>query len=243
MKKISLIIFGIFLISLIGAFPICVDKDPPKWENGSLTLTSSGNNIQLTWTAATDVPTCSGISHYDIYRGINGGNLSLIGNTSNTNYLDKNLQDGTYTYMIHAIDLVGHLESLGISNTISLGGITPSGRRGGGAWLSFWECGEWGECINGTQTRTCSDIRGLQADMIETRECFLEFIPTGQESEENETLTLTTTPPGFFAGITGAVIGAFGTGGTVLMIGIILIIIVLAVLATRQSSVKARKRK
>jgi len=87
-------------------------------------------------------------------------------------------------------------------------GKTYVSRRGG--YSSYWECGEWSECINGTQIRTCEDVTRLQVEMIETRGCFPEFIPIGQETETNETeetITLTTISPGFFATITGAVVG------------------------------------
>ena len=182
MKKIFLIIFGVFLISLISAFPICVDKTPPSAPS-NLILTKVSNGIQLTWNPATDVPNCSGIDYYDIYRGFNGESLSLVGNPTSPSFLDNiNPQVGTYTYIVHAWDLAGHNEGNGISNTLTISGPPPSGGGGGGgSRTSFWECGEWSECINETQERTCEDINRLQADRIETKECVPEFIPTGQE--------------------------------------------------------------
>jgi len=115
--------------------------------------------------------------------------------------------------------------------------------RGGGS-SSYWECGEWGDCINATQTRTCSDIGGVQEDRIETRGCFPEFIPIGQETETNETeeaITITTTS-GFFATITGAVVGVLRTEGTIVVISfIILIVIIIGFIIAR--NYKLRKQR
>lgn len=130
--------------------------------------------------------------------------------------------------MIHVFDLAGHNEGEeALSNSLYLSspsGPIPSGGGGGGS-SSYWECGEWSECINGTQTRTCSDIGGVQEDRIETRECFPEFIPTETTPFEEE-ITEGEITPGFFAGITGAVIGALGTGGTVAVVIILIIIVI-----------------
>lgn len=248
MNKIFLILFiGIFLISFAsaeGIGKICVDLDPPTWpENSSLSLiVINGNNIQLTWTAATDIPSCSGIDHYNIYRSTDGTTFPPIGISQTNTYTDSGLLSGkTYYYIIHAEDLVGHNESLGISNTITLGVVSPppSGGGGGGA-ITYWECGEWGDCINGTQERICTDIHKLELNRTETRGCFPEFIPTGQKSEVNETITSSTTTPGFFAGITGAVIGALGTGGSIAVLVFVVLVVLLAVLAARQSKVEAK---
>jgi len=110
----------------------------------------------------------------------------------------------------------------------------------GGRSSSYWECGEWSDCINGTQTRICEDINRLKADRIETRECILEFIPIRQETETNETEETITTTSGFFPTITGAVIGGV-TNFVKSELGIItfisLIVILIIIFAIR------RKRK
>ena len=115
---------------------------------------------------------------------------------------------------------------------------------GGGGRSSYWECAEWGECINETQTRTCNDISGIQEDRIETRECFPEFIPTWQESEENETITITTTPAGFFATITGRVVGGvtnFVKSGAGIILFISLIVILTVFFIVRRYKLKQQK--
>ncbi len=229
-------LIGLFLINIVIADQeICIDFDPPS-SPSNLILTESNGNIQLTWAAATDIPDCSGISHYDIYK-----NSAFLISVEETNYLDKDLLDGVYTYTIYPWDLAKH-EGIGISSKpITIGdngnGGDTSGRRGGGP-SSYWECGEWSECINETQERTCVDIGGISSDRTETRDCFPEFIPTWQEPEENETITVTTTPSGFFATITGAVVGTLGTGGTIVASIFVIAIVALAIVF----GVKGRKK-
>jgi len=236
MKRILLtILMGIFLINLASSIIICIDLDPPSLMNSSLTLTASGDNIQLyniqlSWTPATDIPDCSGIDYYDIWVSTNGINFSLIANTSDTTYTDTSLSYGnTYYYMIHVFDLAGHNEGEeALSNSLYLSspsGPTPPGGGGGGGSSSYWECGEWSECINETQERVCEDVMGTFFNRTETRECFPEFIPTGEGKETEEIIT-ETTPPGFFAGITGGVIGTLGTGGTIVAIIVLIIIVI-----------------
>jgi len=216
MKRIFLtLILGIFLINLVSAFSVCVDKTDPTWlENSTLTLTSSGMNIQLSWTNATDIPECSGIDHYEIYRGFNGGILNNIENTSDISYSD-NVQDyGTYTYMIHAIDKIEHRESDGISNSITISKSSGGTGGSGGGTTSFWECGEWSECSNETQMRSCEDLKGYLNNRTESRTCILNFVPEETGSEEEIPTQPAAENEGFFATMTGAVIGTLGKGGT-----------------------------
>lgn len=220
-NKIFLFLFiGMFLISFVsagGIGKICIDLDAPTWpENSTLILTSSGMNIQLSWTNATDVPECSGIDHYEIYRGFNSGNLSLIKNTSDISYSDDVQDYGTYTYIIHAIDKIEHRESDGISNsiTISKSSGSSAGGGGGGGTTSFWQCGEWSVCSDeGSQMRICEDLKGYEANRTESRTCIPSFIPEETGSEE-ETPAQPAENKGLFATMTGAVIGTLGKGGT-----------------------------
>lgn len=247
MNKIFLILLvSIFVlggINAAGLAQICIDKDPPSLMNSSLTLIATNNNINLDWIAATDIPDCSGIDYYDIYRSTNGVNFSSIVSTSDTTYTDTSLSYGnTYYYMIHVFDLAGHNEGEeALSNSLYLSspsGPTPSGGGGGGGrHTSYWECGEWSECINGTQERTCEDVNEFKSDRVETKECFPEFIPLGEGETPTETEETQPIPAGFFATITGAVIGAFGTGGSIMVVTFILLLVGLVILIT----IKTRK--
>jgi len=222
-NKIFLILFiGIFLISFAsakGIGTICIDVDKPTWpENSTLILTSSGMNIQLSWTNATDVPDCSGIDYYEIYKGFNGGVLSPIANTSDNSYSDNVQNYGTYEYMIHAFDKVGHNEgNISILNSIT---ISKSSNGGGGRGssganlISFWKCEEeWNVCSDeGIQTRICEDLRGYEDNKTETRGCIPGFTPEQKQGNE----TLNTNPQNLFGTMTGAVIGTLGKGGSLL---------------------------
>lgn len=212
MKNIlSLIILGIFLINLTSAVTICVDKTLPS-SPSNLVLTASGNSIQLSWDSATDEPSCSGISHYEIYK-----NSAFLISVNETNYLDnENIQYGTYEYTIYAFDLIGHNEGVGISKTITISapgenGGTPSGGGGGGGSsisndVSYWQCGVWQECIEGIQTRTCIDLSKNLPNRTETKECFSDFAPLSYEDNESETSPINqeSSSTNF---LTGAVIG------------------------------------
>jgi len=207
--KILLVLIPFLLMNFIVAQSFCVDFDKPSAPS-NLVLTKVSNGIQLTWNPATDVPACSGISHYDIYRGFNEGSLSFIENSTTTSFLDNiTTQVGTYTYIVHAWDLVGHNEGNGVSNLISIGtsGGTPGGGGGGGGGGvgNIYSCGDWGDCINGIQERICTS-GNLQT--TETRNCVTTPIPTSPENETQPTQTTTG-----FLGLTGAAIGNFVKSG------------------------------
>ncbi|MBU2576443.1 MAG: hypothetical protein KKF50_01855 [Nanoarchaeota archaeon] len=241
MKKIFLIlVLGIFLLNSASAFSICIDKDPPSLMNSSLSLTATSGIIQLSWIPATDIPSCSGIDHYEIYRSTDGTTFSFIGNSSTNTYTDSEVSSGvTYYYMIGAFDLAGNNEadeslshSVPISLIIESGTETRTSGGGGGSGGgidNFFSCGDWGECINGTQIRICVEVGGSLPDRIESRDCLPEFEPLSFEGtsstegiiEDNkETQSI-----GF---LTGAVIGVTdfaktgkGIGSIIFVLGIV----------------------
>ncbi len=205
MKKIFLIIFGIFLINLISAFSICVDKTPPS-PPSNLAVSGEVGNIILSWNAATDIPACSGIDYYVINRN---GNDNEIGKVNGTvlSFVDKdNLSPGSYNYTVYAVDKVGHNKGASIRNDIILSQPSqPSGGgarvTGGGAGTSYvcepnWQCSDWSACVNGQQTRTCTDIAECGTDYLKP-----ETLRACSEQQKTEEIT----PTG--QGITGAVIG------------------------------------
>ena len=239
--KIFLLLITFLLINFVAAQSFCVDFDKPKWpESTNLNLTIFGNDIQLQWDNAIDIPDCSGIDYYTIWGSTNGIDFLLIANILDTTYTDTSLSYGnTYYYMIHVFDLAGHNEGEeALSNSLYLSPPSePTPPGGGGRSSSYWECGEWSKCINETQTRTCEDVsRVQQADRIETRDCVPEFVPLGEGEEE--TLITEEAPAGFFATITGAVVGALGTGGTIVVSVFVIAIVALAIVF----SVRGRKK-
>ena len=88
-----------------------------------------------------------------------------------------------------------------------------------------WGCSEWTECIDGVQTRTCKAKNNCantygRPDVEQTCTVVLEEEEGQEETEE------TIENSGFFAGITGAVVGAVGkTGGVIIAVfaGVILV--------------------
>jgi len=121
MEKIILsLIICIFLISIVNAVPVCIDKTSPS-PPSNLTVSGEVGNIVLTWNAAIDIPECSGIAYYDVYR-----DDIKIGNSNSLNFTDKDISYGTtYSYAVSAVDLVGHKGPKITGNiTLSRGGIT-----------------------------------------------------------------------------------------------------------------------
>ena len=120
------------------------------------------------------------------------------------------------------------------------GGGGGGGSGGGGAIITTsctenWSCSGWSECLDGVQTRVCTDLNscGTLQDRPEIAQtCTVE---TGSENQGGEE---TITQQGFFATITGAVVGALGTGGTIFVAVFVLVLVVLAVLVT----ISARKK-
>ncbi len=86
---------------------------PPSVPTGlTATATSSGTQVNLSWSASTDTVAVAG---YDIYRG-----GSKVGTSTTTSYSDKNLTDATsYEYTVSAYDAAGNtsLESSPVSVT------------------------------------------------------------------------------------------------------------------------------
>lgn len=106
--------------------------------------------------------------------------------------------------------------------------------------LTTWECTGYTECIDGEQTRTCSKV---------TEQCYAN--PDDKPAESQTCIVLGTEEieegQGFFAAITGAflaaitgaVIGAGGTGGAIIVIVFVLVLVILVVLVT----ISARKER
>ncbi|MBR5725846.1 MAG: M6 family metalloprotease domain-containing protein, partial [Muribaculaceae bacterium] len=89
-----------------GTSPVC---EPPT----NFIATVEGNNVSLSWNAASNAVS------YNIYR-----HNSFIGNTSGTTYLDGNLDYGKYVYTLRSIDANG-LESA-VSETV-IATVVPEG--------------------------------------------------------------------------------------------------------------------
>lgn len=73
------------------------------------------------------------------------------------------------------------------------------GTSGTKAIPNFLECKEWSSCINGVQTRVCSEVYGYAyyLDFTETRACVSNFIPLAYNTDFN----------GYFEGVESAYAG------------------------------------
>ncbi len=192
MKKISLIILGIFLINFISAIPICVDLNAPSPPILSSEIT--GTDVTLTWTESTDIPDCSGIDYYEIARD----EIIIDEQITILTYMDVELPYGTYSYIVYAVDKAGHktpsnevnapLESPFVQpdTDTSSSGRSPSGR---------------------TNPQIDDGILLTQGSSFTPNASF-------EGDEEIETFDA---PPNIFSRITGAVIGTLGTGGTIVV--------------------------
>ncbi len=240
--KIFLVLITLFLINFAVAQSFCVDFDPPS-PPSNLTVTSSGQNIILTWGASTDIPDCSGVDYYNIARDgiIIGEQITIL------TYTDLEVAYGTYFYSVYAVDKVSHNSGLAIKNDVVLsapvvdnGGEDSSGgggstRVGGGSGSTSyvcyenWQCSDWSACANEKQTRTCEDLEKCGTTITKPTEfqaCYPEVIETFDAS------------PNIFSRITGAVIGTLGTGGT-----IAISVFVLGILGSLIVITKVRKKR
>lgn len=59
----------------------------------------------------------------------------------------------------------------------------------------IWECGDWGECIGGRQTRHCEDERNCMPSVTEKREC---TAPIKKENEKNTVENVSAEKPALF---------------------------------------------
>ena len=117
-------IFFLFQLVLVSGseWPVCIDTQYPEAPTG---LSITGNVI-LNWNVAVDLPECSGIDYYVIYReGL------PIGTTTSTSFTDEPLGDGTYVYNIYAVDKAGN-EGDYVTGSIKLGSTGNQGNSNTG---------------------------------------------------------------------------------------------------------------
>ncbi len=247
-KSILLVLMIFLVLNFVAAQAgICIDFDEPS-EPTNLEVTSSGTNIILTWDPATDIPDCSGVESYNIYIDAN-----LIATTSSDTltFTDDDVAYGTYSYSVYAIDKVAHNSGLAIANEVVLsepitdegdssdGGSTKvSGGSGGSSYVCYeeWECDDWSICANEIQTRTCTDTKKCGTTKnkpLISRDCGVE-----EDNSEGTLVLSSDKDKSFLAGITGAVIGTLGTGGT-----IAISVFVLGILGSVIMITKVRKRR
>jgi len=104
--------------------------EPPT----NLVAVAIGNDVTLTWDAATNAQS------YNIYR-----DGALIGNTSNTSYIDSSVSYGTHEYALSSMDAAGLLSALTEAVQVTIQPIPTNltvTKQGNNAVLS-WTEPEW----------------------------------------------------------------------------------------------------
>jgi hypothetical protein len=187
-------------------------------------ITLIGGNVQLT---VGDAYADDGATAEDNYDGNLTANVSVINN------VDSSVA-GVYIVEYYVSDSSGN--SANINRTVEV--VNPpapvaAGGGGGGSCTSQWNCSAWSACVAGTQTRTCKLINSYcfaAAKPAETQVCTIPVATGGNENNapaggENNTIPAANNPttPGGLSGITGAVIGTLGTGGSIFVIIFILL--------------------
>ena len=100
--------------------PTIADTTPPTTP-GNLTASTSGAQVNLSWTASTDTGG-SGLAGYKIYR-----NGVQIGTSTTTTYGDATVSSGnTYTYYIVAYDGANNVSPSSSQVSISVGNVSPT---------------------------------------------------------------------------------------------------------------------
>jgi hypothetical protein len=94
-----------------------------------------------------------------------------------------------------------------------------------------WQCDSWSECINGTQTRACTDVNACGST---------EGIPTGTQAcvvQNPSTTSQTTTKKGFFGTVGSAILApvtfVFGNGTRIFIFITVLVLAVVGFFAYR----------
>jgi len=249
MKRIILVVlmcvFVFGVVSAEGLAIICIDKTAPS-EPAWLNVSGDVGSILLEWEAVVDEPDCSGIGEYVVSR--DGVWISVVGGDVLGFVDNESLVAGSYNYTVFAVDLVGHNSGPAVKINVVLvksgGSVYVSSSGGGGSSRCYedWECGDWGECVDGYEERVCVDMQmcGPKNDKPEVRrECGY-----GGSGRDDDELVVTESDVGgdevgFVSKVTGAVVGVVGsTGGVV--VGVFVLVVLGGFFAMR---VRSRERR
>ncbi|MFZ1321434.1 MAG: choice-of-anchor J domain-containing protein, partial [Ignavibacteria bacterium] len=101
-------------------------SEPLPVELSSFVSTTSGSNVTLNWTTASEINN----SGFDIERSSVSGTWSKVGNVSGNgtsttpnsySYTDRNLASGSYSYRLKQVDFNGNFEYYNLSNEVIVG--------------------------------------------------------------------------------------------------------------------------
>lgn len=121
-----------------GMTTTTVDTQRPSPPSSAPVISSAGNDVQITWGAASDNV---GVTGYRIYRSTGGAGFTQVATSSTTTYLDTGLAAGTYSYYIRAFDQAGNVGfRTGIRSVEVTGGVIDTQRPSAPTrfrWTSF----------------------------------------------------------------------------------------------------------
>jgi len=156
----------------------------------------------------------------------------------NKTQVDLNITQNE-TIVIIAINKYMQPDSFEITFFDKKGEVIDTYSIGGGSSSSYWECGEWSECINKTQERVCEDIYRTKLNRTETKKCFPSFIPFEQGNETGNITDISQTTNFLTGAVTG--IGNFAKSRIDIIIFISLIGILIIVFVIRRYKLKQQK--
>jgi hypothetical protein len=211
-----LFMFGFVSASSIGS--VCVDLDEPS-APGNLSVSGEVGEILVEWDASVDEPSCSGVDYYVVLRG-----NETLGNTSGLSFVDvEDLGEGSYTYYVYAVDLVGGNAGASVVNEVVISGGYVGGGSSSGSWTCspLWVCGNWSDCVGNDMRRICEDENNCKTDFLRPE----EYMSCGDEVVGNESEVLNVEDSeegkdGFVSVVTGAVIGG-GAGSVAVASGLL----------------------
>ena len=229
-------VFVLLLMGSVSAISICVDNVAPEAPS-NLVVSGSVGSIFISWSAAVDSPSCSGVDYYNVSR-----DGEWIGTTGDLSFVDEeNLGRGEYDYTVYAVDMVGGNAGASVKNSVVVYEVNVDGGDSGSSYTceADWACEAWSECVGDEMKRVCEDVNECGTSFLKP-EVYQECggISIGENSmilknvvEEAEISDVDR----FLSSITGAVVG--GGAGSVVSGGALLLLSILGLFAIR------RKRK
>ena len=138
-----------------------------------------------------------GYCEYSLDLGLT--NNTLTNNTANTEFIatTASLSNAAYTLKAYCNDTAGNGNyTTNVSFTINVASVedpvTPPGGGGGGCTVTTSTCGDWGECVDEKQTRSCQTNCGTRTerqDCVIEEECVNECTQEGNYCQDNNAIT------------------------------------------------------
>jgi len=155
---------------LNDSFILDIDATAPVLSGVSYTATSS--SAVITWT--TNEGSNSSVTYWAGPAVTVGDNKYVLSHSVTISGLSAS---STYSYNYTSCDFAGNCDTTSGGTFVTAApGETTSGSSGGGSsCVANFKCGLWSSCVDGIQTRSCSDDNNCGiADYIEEQVCGIE---------------------------------------------------------------------